>query len=174
MLKYIAKALKRFNHKAWKTMQYQTHPHVPTQYDKQIQYASVADTWPKLDKQQQKFIQEVKDLLILCQSGRRYNVDRPQCPHHPTSKPNRNNDSKTKQFLVYAASNSNATLTYNASEMVLAIHNDASYFNEKQAQSRAGWHFFISNTDVFPQTKEWFSTQHKQLRQSCRPQRKQR
>ena len=56
----------------------------------------------------------------------------------------------TKQFLDYAASNGNAMLTYGASDMVVAIHSDASYLNEKQAQSRAGGHFFLSNTDVFP------------------------
>ena len=33
---YISKALKCFNYKAWKKMQYQPHLHIPPQYDKQI------------------------------------------------------------------------------------------------------------------------------------------
>ena len=40
--------------------------------------------------------------------------------------------------------------------MVLVVHSDALYLNEKQAWSRAGrhfstgGHFFLSNTDVYP------------------------
>ena len=41
---YVAKALKRFNHKAPKKVQHQPHPHVPQQYGKCIQYAPIADT----------------------------------------------------------------------------------------------------------------------------------
>ena len=56
---------------------------------------------------------------------------------------------KTKQFLYYAASNSNATLTYNASNMVLVVHSDASYLNEKSTKQSMGTIFFLTNTDIF-------------------------
>ena len=51
---------------------------------------------------------------------------------------------RTKQFLDYAACNSEAVLTYHASDMILAVHSDASYLSESLARSRVGGHFFMS------------------------------
>ena len=42
----------------------------------------------------------------------------------------------------------NAIITYQASDMVLAGHSDASYLSETNAHSRAGGHFFMSNNDT--------------------------
>jgi len=52
---------------------------------------------------------------------------------------------KVQLFLDYAASQEEAILTYHVSNMVLAVHSDASYLSEKQARSRAGGHFFMSS-----------------------------
>ena len=41
-------------------------------------------------------------------------------------------------------------ITYNASKMILAVHSDAGYANEKKSRSRAGGHFFLSNDEQFP------------------------
>ena len=57
---------------------------------------------------------------------------------------------KTKQFLDYAATHPDAVLTYNKSEMGLAVHSDASYLSEPRARSRAGGHFFMSSDTVSP------------------------
>ena len=57
---------------------------------------------------------------------------------------------KVKQLLDYCASQEEAIINYNASKMVLAIHSDAGYANEKMARSRAGGHFFLSNNDPNP------------------------
>ena len=133
---YIAKALKRFNHKAPKKMQHQPHPHIPPQYGKQIEYAPIADTGPRLNKKQRKFIQEVTRTFFYYSRA----VNRPMLITLTLSdlmtkqaNPTATTMQKTKQVLDYAASNSNATLTYNASNMMFAVHGDASYLNEKQA-----------------------------------------
>ena len=42
---------------------------------------------------------------------------------------------RVKQLLDYCASQEEAVLTYNASSMILAVHSDAGYMNEKQARS---------------------------------------
>ena len=55
-----------------------------------------------------------------------------------------------KQLLDFCASQEEAVLTYNASNMVLAVHSDAGYLNEKQARSRAGGHFFMSTNVPIP------------------------
>ena len=55
-----------------------------------------------------------------------------------------------KQLLDYCAMQEEAIITYNASKMILAVHSDAGYCNEKNARSRAGGHFFLSNDERFP------------------------
>ena len=57
---------------------------------------------------------------------------------------------KVKQLLDYLASQEEAILTYSASDMVLAVHSDASYLNELEARSRAGGHFFLSSNAAIP------------------------
>ena len=57
---------------------------------------------------------------------------------------------KVKQFLEYAASYPDAIITYNASNMVLAGHSDASYLSETKARSRAGGQLFMSNNSDIP------------------------
>ena len=42
-------------------------------------------------------------------------------------------------------------ITFNASDMKLATHSDASYLSEPKACSRAGGHFFLSNDSTIPQ-----------------------
>jgi hypothetical protein len=49
-----------------------------------------------------------------------------------------------KQLLDYVATHPDAILTYEKSDMVLAVHSDASYLSEPQARSRAGGHFFLT------------------------------
>jgi hypothetical protein len=50
---------------------------------------------------------------------------------------------KVKQMLDYCASQEEAIITYNASKMVLAVHSNAGYANEKKARSHTGGHFFL-------------------------------
>jgi hypothetical protein len=45
---------------------------------------------------------------------------------------------KVKQLLDYCASQEEAIITYNVSKMVLAVHSNTGYANEKKARSRAG------------------------------------
>jgi hypothetical protein len=58
---------------------------------------------------------------------------------------------QTKQLLDYLATQEEAILTYNKSDMILAVHSDASYLSKPKARSRAGGHFFLShNTEIPP------------------------
>jgi hypothetical protein len=56
-----------------------------------------------------------------------------------------NTEKAITQFLDYAATNPNATITYFPSDMILIIHSDASYLSEPEARSRAGGIFYMSN-----------------------------
>jgi len=57
---------------------------------------------------------------------------------------------QTLQLLDYLATQEEAVFTYNASNMKLAVHSDASYLSEPKACSRAGGHFFLSNDADIP------------------------
>ncbi len=55
-----------------------------------------------------------------------------------------------KQFLDFMATQEDAVLTYRASDMVLAIHSDASYLSEPKSRSRAEGHMFMAGKDEMP------------------------
>ncbi len=57
---------------------------------------------------------------------------------------------QTLQLLDYLATQEDAVLSYHASDMVLAVHSDASYLSEPKARSRAGGHFFLSSDTTIP------------------------
>jgi hypothetical protein len=48
------------------------------------------------------------------------------------------------------ASQEDAVLTYRASDMILAIHSNASYLSEPKSRSRAGGHMFMAGKDEIP------------------------
>ena len=50
-------------------------------------------------------------------------------------------------LLYYAATYPNATIRYNASQMILRIHSDASYHSKSESRSRAGGHFFLGSNN---------------------------
>jgi hypothetical protein len=50
---------------------------------------------------------------------------------------------RTKQLLDYLATHPAATVQFHASNMVLNIHSDASYYLEANAHSRACGHFLM-------------------------------
>jgi hypothetical protein len=49
------------------------------------------------------------------------------------------------RLLDYVATNPDAILTYKKSDMVLAVHSNASYLSEPAARSQVGGHFFCSS-----------------------------
>ena len=64
--------------------------------------------------------------------------------------PTKNTIEKVEQLLDYAVSQEDVVIIYHASDMVLAIHSDASYLSEPKARSRAGGHFFMSSDRQMP------------------------
>jgi hypothetical protein len=148
---YLDKAFTRFKHEAPGKIQHSPHPHVVPQYGMKTQYATDGDDSPLLSNKDMKYIQAVAGTLLYYARA----VD-------PTiltalssiateqAKPTENTLKKVKQLLDYCATQDNAIIKYNASKMILAIHSDAGYCNEKNARSRAGGHFFLSNDETFP------------------------
>ena len=63
------------------------------------------------------------------------------------AKPTVKTKAMVMQLLDYLATQEEAIISYNASDMILQVHSDAGYANKKRARSRAGGHFFLSNNN---------------------------
>ena len=147
---YITKALKQFQHIA-PSKQQQPYPSTSINYGAKKQYATQQSSAPFVNAKGKKFIQQVCGKFLFL--GRA--VDSTLlCPisaiASQSSKPTEETMRQTKQLLDYIATQEEAVLTYNASDMKLAVHSDASYLSEPNARSRAGGHFFLSSDATVP------------------------
>jgi hypothetical protein len=51
----------------------------------------------------------------------------------------------TNQILDYCHTHPDAIITYQASDMILKVHSDASYLAEPKARSRGGGHYYLGD-----------------------------
>ena len=83
---------------------------------------------------------------------------------YQSSQPTEDTIKQTQQLLDYIANQEEKVITYNASDMKLAAHSDASYLSKPQVRSRAGGKFFLVK-QVNNTTEQWVSvkqsTHHK-------------
>ncbi len=127
MPNYMTKTLKQFHHIA-KKRQYAPYPCVPIHFGAKKQYATQESKAPLLDDKAKRFIQQVcGEFLFL---GRA--VDSTLlCPisaiASQSSKPTVDTMRQTLQLLDYLATQEDAVLSYHTSDMVLAVHSNASY-----------------------------------------------
>ena len=151
MLGYVAEDLTIFRHKHLRKTQDQTYPHTKQNYCAKAQYAKATDESPPLSKEHNVFVQEVTvTLLYYAREVDPTMLTSLGSTAEQKSNPIEQTMQKLKQLLDYTASHTDAILTYQATEMVLAGHSDTSYLSEKKARSRAGGNFFISNNNAFP------------------------
>ena len=104
-----------------------------------MEYAEQPIAYPLLDKEGNTFIQRVNgkflylgravDLTILAALSAL--ASQQAAPTEDTKK-------RAHQLLDYLATQDEAFLTYRASNMVLAVHSNASYHSEQKARSRVG------------------------------------
>ena len=150
MPQYVTKALKKFNHRLQK--QNQPYPSTPTIYGAKKQYETPQSTAPLLDKKDKKFIQQVcVKFLFLGRAGDSTLL----CPisviASQSATPTEDTMRQTQQLLDYIATQELAFLIFNASDMKLAAHSDASYLSKPKTHSRSRGHFFLSSNSITPQ-----------------------
>ena len=148
---YIQKTLIKFKHETPNKIQNSPHPHVIPQYGTKIQYAKEEEISQPLSKEETKYVQAVVGMLLYYARA----VDSTILTALSSiatkqAKPTKETMKKVKQLLDYCATQEDAVITYNASNMILAIHSNAGYCNEKNARSRVGGHFFLSKNKQFP------------------------
>jgi hypothetical protein len=148
---YLAKAMMRFKHEIPTKVQNSPHRHIKIKYGLKKQYVEEEVESPLLSNEDGKYIQAVLGTLLYCARA----VDPTILPALSSiateqAKPTEKTRGKVKQLLDYCATQEDAIITYTSSKMILCIHSDAGYANEKNARSRAGGHFFLSNNDQHP------------------------
>ena len=148
---YIQKALEKFQHPQPKRPQHSPHPHAITIYGAKAQYVEKNDDSPPLDKVGQTFIQAItRTLLYYARAVDPTILVALSAIASQQAKPKQITMERAKQLLDYCATKEEAVITYNASSMILAVHSDAGYLNERQARSRAGGHFFMLTNAPIP------------------------
>jgi hypothetical protein len=141
--------------------QRQPHPHTLPTYGATIRYAKHINQSPPTTKEQQKYIQQVIGVLLYY--GRAVDSTLLVALSSLASAqaaPTEHTMELIKWLLDYAATNPDAILTYKSSDMILAVHSDASYLSEAN-------HFFCSSDVSEQPTTEPSSTFPKYSRQSC-------
>jgi hypothetical protein len=131
--------------------QNQPHPSVRKTYGAKEQYAKPPNKAPQLDKVGKKFIQEVTGVFLFLAGAVDGTMSTPlSALASEQASPMELTMEKCLQLLNYAATQDDAILTYKASDMILAIHSNASYLSEPKAQSQAGGHMFMAGDDKIP------------------------
>jgi hypothetical protein len=86
------------------------------------------------------------------------------------SQPTVNTTKRSQQLMDYLVTQEPAVLKYRKSDMMLAVHSNASYLNEEEAQSQPAATTSYLKTYPPPRTTEQFTTSSKSLKESCHPQ----
>ena len=148
---YVEKALREFLHEHPRRKQYSPFPCAQKKYGKAAQMMEEAPESPLLGKAEQKFIQKVTGKFLYLGRAVDSTLLTPlSAIASQQAAPTQRTMQHTMQLLDYIASQEDAVLTYQASDMILAAHSDAGYHNEPKARSRAGGHFYLSNNAEVP------------------------
>jgi hypothetical protein len=81
---------------------------------------------------------------------RQHNANCSGLHSHPAGKSHQEHNDQGQTLPGLCVHTSDAIMTYQASDMVLAAHSDASYLSEANARSRTGGHFFMSSDTPCP------------------------
>jgi hypothetical protein len=150
MAPYLQKALRQFDNVVPTKREDSPYPHVEPKYGAKQQFAEY-DTSAPVGKEEQKHVQKVTGKFNWYARGVDSTMLTPiSALTAQQAKPTQATMQRVQQFLDYAATQEPAVMTYRASDMILAIHSDASYLNEEHARSRAGGHHFLSENVPYP------------------------
>jgi hypothetical protein len=140
----IKKLLHKYKHKMPKKPQHCPYTPAPKQYGAKAQASLPSNISPKLSDDEIKVIQRVVGGILYYVRG--VDITVLMALSSIASKQTRgttNTMAKAKQLLDYLATHPNATIRFQASDMVLNVHSNTSYLSETKAHSCAWGHFFM-------------------------------
>jgi hypothetical protein len=141
---YVPDKLHEFGHKRPKRPQHAPYPAPEPRFGQAAQEPAPTDTTPTLDANGKLRIQKVVGSFLWY--GRACDITILKALNslsRQQSKPTQATAKRTDHLLDYLATHPNASIRYYASDMILNIHSDASYFNEPDGRSTAGGHYFL-------------------------------
>jgi hypothetical protein len=146
MATYVAKQLLRYGHPHPDKPQHCPYSPNPIKYGKDNQEALPSDTSPKLDEAGKKRIQQiVGSFLYYAHAVDPTILMALSAIASQQSAPTEQTCDRVNQFLDYMATHPDAKICYQASDMVLIVHSDASYLSAPNACSHAGGYFFLGS-----------------------------
>jgi hypothetical protein len=150
MPNYVKKALKQFQHKVRK-LQNAPYPSVPIQYGAKKQYATQKSSTASGCQNQEIYPANMRQVFIPGTSSRQHTTFPISAIASQLSAPTTDTLKYTMQLFDSLGSQEDAVLSYHASDMIVAVHSDASYLSQEPgARSRAGGHFFLSSDTPVP------------------------
>jgi hypothetical protein len=143
---YVERALTRFQHQPSQRPQHAPHAWIPPSYGTKQQLTPPPDSSPLLPPSELTRLREIVGTFLYYARA----VDSTMLVALGSLASAQTNGTEAiavalTQLLNYAATHPDAIVRFNASDMYLHIHSDASYLSERHARSRAGGHFFLSN-----------------------------
>ena len=141
---FTKRALHKYQHPAPNRPQHAPAQAAPIQYGAKVQ-TTQQDTSPYISAERVKRIQDVVGTFAwysrACDPTMAATLSSIATRQ---SKATTNLEDEVHQFLDYCATHPNAGVRFVASDMVLAMHSDASYLSEPNSKSRAAGHFFLT------------------------------
>jgi hypothetical protein len=142
---YVSNVLIKFQHDAPKHPQHAPSRYVTPVYGAKTQYATKDET-PPLTAQQCLTIKKVTGSVLYYARAVYPTVLMPLNDiATEQAKATEKTQAATNQLLDYSATHPDAIIRYHASDMILHIHNDASYLSVSNARSRLGGLFLLGN-----------------------------
>jgi hypothetical protein len=140
---YIKKQLLKYEH-IMRQIQHCPYSPEPKKYGAEAQSPLPQDNSQKLTKKEIKQVQKiVSSILYYARAVDMTVLMALSSIASEQTKGSEHTLEKAYQVLDYLASHPDAVVRFQASDMVLNIHSDASYLSEPKARSRACGHFFI-------------------------------
>ena len=143
---YVNRALTKYNHTPPQRPQHAPHAWLEPKYGKQgPQLPTKQSTESTLNDKETKRIQSISGTLNYyseidpCIKPALNEISREQ------AKPTLTTKRRTEHLLDYLATNPDATLRYDASDMILVLETDAAYLVQPEAKSRAAGWFVLTN-----------------------------
>jgi hypothetical protein len=148
---YVDKALARFQHETANRPQHSPHAWTEPVYGAATQLTALEDTSPPINAAGIKRLQEVIGTFLYYARA----IDSTMlvalgCLAAAQTKGTEATARAITQLLNYAATHPDASVRYQASDMYLHIHSDASYLSEAEARSRIAGFFFLSDKPKNP------------------------
>jgi hypothetical protein len=142
---YVSNVLSKFQHDAPKHPQHTPSRYVTQVYGAKTQYATKDET-PPLTAKQCLTIQKVTGSILYYVRAVEPTVLMPLNDiATEQKKATEKTQATTNQFLDYLATHPDTTICYHASDMILHIHNNATYLSVSNAPSRLGGLFFCGD-----------------------------